>query len=254
LKIADYKRTHGESTDIYMNTANTIYDDVAMHYDDTCGGGVWWTTGHTYKNAITNELFLYTSARGYQLTGNDKFLQNAQKTWTWLEASGMRNKQGLWNDGLDFNTCQNNGQNTWTYNQGVITAGLGALYAITGNTTLLDQAEITLDATISLSTVGGIIKEICDNASASTCDDTSEQFKGVFMKHFQYYLDNANDPNRTMKYSSFIKAQSDAALASKNSDNDIGSNWFVHTGSLFSPVATAAGLEAIVDAAKYGTC
>lgn len=30
----------------------------------------------------------------------------------------MRNSNGLYNDGLDLHTCQNNGQTTWTYNQG----------------------------------------------------------------------------------------------------------------------------------------
>jgi hypothetical protein len=80
----------------HKNTANAIYDDVASQWDDTCGGGgklshicsvdfnwtklaVWWTTDHTYKNAITNELFLLTSSRGFQLTGDQKFMDNARK-------------------------------------------------------------------------------------------------------------------------------------------------------------------------------
>ena len=42
---------------------------------------MWWTTEHTYKNAITNELFLYTSARGYQITGDASYLANAKKTF-----------------------------------------------------------------------------------------------------------------------------------------------------------------------------
>ena len=46
---------------------------------------VWWSSAHTYKNAITNELFLYTSARGYQLTGDATFLTNAKKAWAWRE-------------------------------------------------------------------------------------------------------------------------------------------------------------------------
>ncbi len=33
-----------------------------------------------------------------------------------VEASGMRNSDGLFNDGLD-DACNNNGQTTWTYNQ-----------------------------------------------------------------------------------------------------------------------------------------
>jgi predicted alpha-1,6-mannanase (GH76 family) len=34
------------------------FDYVAQAWDDTCGGGVWWSQARSYKNAITNELFL----------------------------------------------------------------------------------------------------------------------------------------------------------------------------------------------------
>lgn len=91
---------------------------------------VWWSTAHTYKNAITNQLFLYVSADGYLRGGGQTYLDNANKVreslfsehidvhclnylycevWNWLSASGMRNSQGLWNDGLT-DTCVNNGQ------------------------------------------------------------------------------------------------------------------------------------------------
>lgn len=61
---------------------------------------------------------------------------------------------------------------TWTYNQGVIASGLAALYVARGsnNPSLLDQAEITLDATISRLTVNGILKESCDDAKSSSCN------------------------------------------------------------------------------------
>jgi hypothetical protein len=54
--------------------------------------------------------------------------------------------------------------------KGVIASGLGALYTATGNATLLDQAEITLDATIAHLTVNNILKESCDDVSAANCD------------------------------------------------------------------------------------
>ena len=56
--------------------------------------------------------------------------------------------------------------------QGVIASGLAALSAATGNTTLLDQAEITLDATIQDLTQDDILKESCDDvvSGGSTCD------------------------------------------------------------------------------------
>ncbi|KAF7973259.1 hypothetical protein HWV62_15685 [Athelia sp. TMB] len=178
-KIADYRSAHGESTSDFESSAATIYDLVSAQWDGTCGGGVWWSSAKTYKNSITNHLYLYTSAQGYLRTGNATYLANAQKTWTWLEASGLRNSQNLWNDGLDMTTCTNNGETTWTYNQGVIASGLGALAAATGDTTLHTQAELTLDATISLLTQDNILKESCDDviSGGSTCDGDQQIFK-----------------------------------------------------------------------------
>jgi hypothetical protein len=46
---------------------------------DLVGMLVWWSTDHTYKNAITNELFLLTSAAGYLRTRNETYLDNANK-------------------------------------------------------------------------------------------------------------------------------------------------------------------------------
>ncbi|KAI0311743.1 glycoside hydrolase, partial [Amylostereum chailletii] len=230
-----------------------IYNSVSSEWDETvCGGGVWWNTDHKYKNAITNELFLLTSAVGYQLTRQQSYLDNANKAWAWLYNSGMRNSDGLWNDGLDSN-CRNNGENTWTYNQGVIASGLGALASITSNKTLLEEAELTMDAAVIHLTVDGFVKEICDDATHSTCDGDSVYEQGLMMKHWQYYLDFAADSARTAKYSAFSSKQSEGALRSKTPDNDIGSNWYTTTGSLISVQSTTAGLEAIIAAAKVSS-
>jgi predicted alpha-1,6-mannanase (GH76 family) len=82
-KIADYKNAHGEDASAYMNSARAIYNLITEQWDDTCGGGVWWSSAKTYKNAITNELFLLTSAQGFKRYGDQTMLQNAQKTWAW---------------------------------------------------------------------------------------------------------------------------------------------------------------------------
>ncbi|EIN11861.1 Six-hairpin glycosidase [Punctularia strigosozonata HHB-11173 SS5] len=226
-KTADYKDAHGEDSTAYKNAALSVYQYVAAQYDTSlCGGGVPWTNGGNYKNAITNELFLTTSAQGYRRTGDQTFLDNAQKIWAWLEQSGIRNSDGLWNDGLDADTCQNNGETTWTYNQGVIASGLGYLGAITGNSTLFSQAELTLDATISKLTENGVLKEACDSPTSSSCGGDGQLFKGIWMKHVQFYLDAVNDASRTAKYSSFLAAQASAIETNAlTSDNDIGSLW-----------------------------
>ncbi|KIM78166.1 glycoside hydrolase family 76 protein [Piloderma croceum F 1598] len=257
-KMADYKATHGEDYSSFTDSATAIYDIVAAQWDNICGGGgnsVWWSSAKTYKNAITNELFLYTSALGYIRTQTQSYLDNAEMTWAWLEQSGMRNSQGLWNDGLNMTSCQNNGDTTWTYNQGVIASGLAALSRTTSNTTLLDQAEITLDATINFLTQDNILKESCDDvvSDGSTCDADEQIFKGVWTKHLQYYLDNANDTSRTAKYSPFLGSQKTAIINHAiNSSNDVSSAWYAANqgGGLFSAQSAASGLAALNAAAK----
>ncbi|KAE9411554.1 glycoside hydrolase family 76 protein [Gymnopus androsaceus JB14] len=261
-KMADYKSARGLSNvDLYLNAAATIYDLIAAQWDDTCGGGVWWSTAHTYKNAITNELFLYTSADGFLRGGGQTYLDNANNVWNWLSNSGMRNSQGLFNDGLVLGSCVNNGETTWIYNQGVIASGLAALYAAGGSTnaTLLDQAEITLDATISLLTEDDILKESCDDAlsGGAVCDADQQLFKGLWTKHVQYYLDMANDATRTAKYSPFLGSQESAVFHFGTDSSDaVGSVWYAPNqgGSIFTPKTSTSGLEAHVSAAKYGPC
>ncbi|KAJ7647351.1 glycoside hydrolase family 76 protein [Roridomyces roridus] len=259
-KIADYKINRGLNATPYLNSALTVYNIVAAQWDpSTCGGGVWWSTAHTYKNAITNQLFLLTSAVGaINFPNQAPFLANALKSWAWMEGSGMRNSQGLWNDGLT-DACTNNGQTTWTYNQGVIASGLGALYAVTGNSSLLTQAEITLDATINLLTTNDILRESCDDAASGgpVCNQDQQIFKGLWMKHLQYYLDRANDASRVAKYAPFIGSQSSAVFHfGTGAGDDVGSVWYAPNagGSIFTPKTSTSGLEAQVCAAKYGPC
>ncbi|KAG1766937.1 glycoside hydrolase family 76 protein [Suillus occidentalis] len=253
-KIADYKSARRQDNSAYISSAAKIYDMIAREWDDTCGGGVWWSTEHTYKNAITNELFLLTSAAGYLRTKNEAYLENANKPVFAVIASGMRGPNGLFNDGLDLKTCQNNGQTTWTYNQAVVASGLAALYAATGNTSLLDQAEVSLDATIGSLTGNGILRESCDLAD-ETCNHDQVLVSGL--NTVQYYLDNANDTSHIAKYSQFLGSQySGILLHATNSAHDIGSVWYTadQGQSQWSPEASASGLQAFISAAKYGPC
>ncbi|KAF9071688.1 Six-hairpin glycosidase [Rhodocollybia butyracea] len=261
-KIADYKSARGLSNSAYLDAAATIYNLMEAQVDDTCGGGIWWSTAHTYKNAVTNELFIYASADGFLRGGGETYLNNAIATWNWLSNSGMRNSQGLFNDGLTQDgTCVNNGETTWIYNQGVIASGLAALYAATGssNATLLDQAEITLDATVALLTENDILKESCDDAlsGGTVCDADQQLFKGLWTKHVQYYLDMANDAARTAKYSPFLGSQMSAVFHfGTDASDDVGSVWYAPSqgGSIFTPKTSTSGLEAHISAAKYGPC
>ena len=59
-----------------MNCRLTSESDLIYLSDND---PVWWSSKKTYKNAITNELFLYTSALQYIRTHNMTYLEHAWK-------------------------------------------------------------------------------------------------------------------------------------------------------------------------------
>ena len=208
----------------YLNMAKTIFSDMTNAWDNTeCGGGIWWDKPHTYKNAIANELFLLVAARLHERTpgdaGNGSYYYWATNEYTWFNHSGMINPQNLINDGLA--NCVNNGETTWTYNQGVILAGLADLSKVTGNSNYLAQAEALANAaTTALVSSGGVLQEPCELTGCGGGD--VPQFKGIFNRHLAYLYDVDHKP----AYFNFLfKNAHSVWFNDRNSSNQLGLKW-----------------------------
>ena len=144
--VAAYDLT-GESQ--YLEAARVIFARNLAGWDDVCGGGMWWNTRRTYKNAVTNELFITLAAQLHERTpGDQEYLSWALRGWEWLTGRALIGRSGLVNDGLRAD-CANNGGTAWTYNQGVILGGLAVLYDITGDRDYLRHGEFIADAALS---------------------------------------------------------------------------------------------------------
>jgi predicted alpha-1,6-mannanase (GH76 family) len=174
----------------YLAMAQTIFNDLIGSWDSTCNGGIWWSTDRSYKNAITNELFLEVAARLHERISSDttggsgpnghSYIDWATMEWNWFVNSGMINGSNMINDGLT-SSCANNGGTTWTYNQGVVLGGLAELYHITGNSAYLSWAETLANASARLLTVGGILQESCD--PSGDCGADGDNFKGIYIRN-----------------------------------------------------------------------
>lgn len=169
----------------YLEIAQLDADYIYSYWNSSCGGGVIWDIPDlSYKNAISNELFIKLTASIHNRIPDDtKYLDQALQAWTWFNQSGMINSQNLINDGLT-DTCTNNGDTVWTYNQGVILGGLTELYFATGNGTFLSTAKKIADAVVSSAELSpnGILTESCE-LTGEDCDNNQQAFKGIFTRN-----------------------------------------------------------------------
>ncbi|MEH1124371.1 glycoside hydrolase family 76 protein [Micromonospora sp. CPCC 206061] len=221
----------------YLDIARTGAEWIGGYWDATCGGGVWWDVPQrTYKNAISNELYLkLLAALHNRLPGDTSYLELAVETWRWFDASGMLNEDGLVNDGLRH--CVNNGGETWTYNQGVILGALVELHRATGDDALLAVARriATATTTSEYLSPGGILTEPSEKVGA---DDDAPSFKGIFVRN----LDELDRYVAERPYRSYLARQAESLLANAS---DGAHRYGIHWAGPFDKADTARQASAV---------
>ncbi len=228
----------------YLRTAQQIFSNMTTGWDDTCGGGLWWSKKRTYKNAIPNELFLSVAARlsNRVRSSKDRFAYAAWATreWRWFRHSGMIEHDHLISDGLT-STCQDNHKTKWSYNQGVILGGLAALARHDHSRRPLRIAnKIASSAIQHLSGPNGILREPCE----PSCDGDSSQFKGIFVRNLAVLYQNSP---RTI-YRQFILRNASSILRSDQTpDHTLGLVWSGQPGKPNASTQSSA-LDALVAA------
>lgn len=247
--IQAYDLTHEQK---YLDMAVTIANYVYGYWDtSTCGGGVWWNAERTYKNAVTNGLWIRLTAELHnRMRGDQVWLARSRTAWAWFTGSGMINADGLVNDGLT-DACTNNGQPVWSYNQGLaIGAGL-ALWRATRDPSILTTVHRLADAAISpggLVDDDGILTERCD-ALDQTCDDNGKQFKGIFMRYWTDLVDTTHDA----RYAAFLDTQAESLWANdRDAAGRLGTRWSGATSddhpNVFDWRTQASALSALIGA------
>jgi predicted alpha-1,6-mannanase (GH76 family) len=234
----------------YLQMVEKMYSYVTTAWTPSqCGGGLIWQTTNAYTNSVTNELFLELSARLYLVTHQASYLQWAQKELSWFNASGLINSSHLINDGLTT-SCQNNGETTWTYNQGVILGGLAALYQGTNDQAYLTEAEQIANAAIStLVSSNGILTEPCSGLTCSTQNPDQTQFKGIFIRN----LDALYQVTGNQAYLAFIDRNASSIWENdRNIYDQIGFDWsgpISAPDQSFNASTLSSGLDALNAAA-----
>lgn len=242
--LAAYDHTHERR---YLDEAVTITEYVRGYWSTgTCGGGVWWDRERTYKNAVTNGLYLWlTTSLHQRIAGDTAWGGRAATAADWYLGSGLIGPSGLVNDGLTAG-CANNGQTVWSYNQGLAVGAFTELWRSTGEIHYLETAKRLADAALASSalTRDGVLTESCDTGT-STCDDNQKQFKGIFVRH----LADLADATGSAVYKTYLGRQADSLWSTdRDALNRLGQRWSGTAPNTRDWRTQASALEALTAA------
>ncbi|KAH8722673.1 glycosyl hydrolase family 76-domain-containing protein [Phaeosphaeriaceae sp. PMI808] len=230
---------------LYLTLAEGIFLAVTKVWPTHCGnGGIYWSYERNYVNAIPNELFMSTAAHLANRVSAEKkqtYVNWAQRTLTWFLGTGMLNDRGTINDGLDKN-CKNNGNPTWSYNQGVILGALVELNIASPDVSYLALASRIVHAALrELSDANGVIHDVCE----PNCGNDGAQFKGIFMRNLQALY--AVAPHEELRLA--VKVNAESVWASGREDNQRGVVFGVNWAGPFSGVdasTQSSAMEALI--------
>ena len=188
----------------------------------------------------------------YRLSVRDRkpeqtYLDWAEKELAWFSASGMINDSNLVNDGLE--NCRNNGQNPWTYNQGVILGALADFYRVKGDTAYLDLAYRIAEANITYNSTdkGVMVEKGCGD---DDCGTDGPIFKGVFISNLEALLAASPDRPERKHFEEFLSRNLDAAWANRLDTGLFGVRWDKIFGASQPAAAQSAGVDLLMAAPK----
>lgn len=131
----------------YLEHAVKLWQSIVYYgWDDKLGGGIYWNKERSGKNACANAPAMILSARLYEQTHEQEYLDWAIKIHDWTAGHLMHKESGLIYDGMGIDSSLNTNMGwLFTYNQGTYMGGCAYLYRITGEQKYLDEAVAIAD-------------------------------------------------------------------------------------------------------------
>jgi len=171
----------------WLALAQGVFNTQAPRWDSaTCGGGLRWqiftfNNGYNYKNTISNGCFFNIAARLGRYTGNQTYIQWADKMWDWVSATGLMSTDYHFYDGSDDTiNCTQVNHIEWSYNTGVYLLGAANMWNITQDPKWKTRIDGILD-TSGLFFTNNVMKEVAceDNGK---CDVDQRSFKAYLSR------------------------------------------------------------------------
>lgn len=239
MSAVEYDFPTPEQGPSWLTIAINVFNDWVRRWNtESCGGGLKWQIfpghlGYDYKNAIANGAFFQLSARLTRHTGNETYLEWAEKSWNWTRTIGLIDAGFNVFDGTDDTiNCTEVNHIQWTYNVGMFLYGSAILYNYTNasdiwtiRTTGLLDAVATFLSPFSNST-NIMFEAVCEEAL--TCNPDQQSFKAYLARWMAASTKVA--PYTTAAISELLRVSAGGAALSCSGGSDnatCGSKWYV---------------------------
>ncbi|HZI30866.1 MAG TPA: glycoside hydrolase family 76 protein, partial [Candidatus Binatia bacterium] len=191
----------------YCNIARANFDACyARAWDNTLGGGLYWTTGNYTKNACVNGPGSIAASLLYQIYGDTAYLNKATACYNWERSVLFNATSGAIYDAIGTNGVINYWSST--YNQGTFIGAANFLG-------LTNDAALAANYTMANMTSGGILPEygIAGNNSG---------FNAIFLRWMTRFV---KDRHLQSTYEPWLQRNATAAWNMRRADNLSWCQW-----------------------------
>ena len=214
----------------YLNTARADAEHMHTFWDARCGGGVYWRSDRTSKDAISNSLYIQLNAAlAGRIAGDVTYRDRARTGWSWFQGTGMITSDHTVINHIDLGTCRGV-SGPLTYTQGVLINALVQLNRLTGDAEALATARRIADAATVNTHLhqNGIVRE---PGETDSCSGDAAGWKGAYVRGI-----GALNAVTGGAYDAYLTRQADSMYAADRTSFDAyGPHWagpFVGTSHL----------------------
>jgi predicted alpha-1,6-mannanase (GH76 family) len=180
-------------------------------WDNTFGGGIWWSKAKADKNALSNSPGVIAACYLYKFTNTVGYLNMAKAIYAWERSHIWDSTTGdVWGAILADGTTN---KATAIFNNGAFGGAANFLYQITGDKAYYDDAKLAFDRVIAERTWSGILASPVRNGTE-------------LAEYIRYLGDFARQNYLWNEYYSFMKRCADAAWSIRRKDINIAWNDF----------------------------
>lgn len=106
----------------WLDLAKNVFDKQVARWDtESCKGGLRWqifafNSGYDYKNAISTGIFFQLGARLASFTGNQTYIDWAEKSYSWTKSIGfMTDDYHIFDGAHTTQDCKDINKIEWSY-------------------------------------------------------------------------------------------------------------------------------------------